>query len=112
MSARTLMSTTATAALARIYDDKGRLMVAICFDMDLGDSWEHADNRSIREVFRHGNPHRRQLRDLRDDALDDPNPGDGSPGPPVNGIKDSIHDATETKQVNYRTAISVHRLPT
>jgi hypothetical protein len=27
-----------------IYDDKGRLMVAICFDMDLGDSWEHADN--------------------------------------------------------------------
>ncbi len=27
-----------------IYDDKGRLMVAICHDMDLGDSWEHADN--------------------------------------------------------------------
>jgi hypothetical protein len=27
-----------------IYDDKGRVMVAICFDMDLGDSWEHADN--------------------------------------------------------------------
>ena len=27
-----------------IYDNKGRLMVAICFDMDLGDSWEHADN--------------------------------------------------------------------
>lgn len=27
-----------------IYDDKGRIMVAICFDMDLGDSWEHADN--------------------------------------------------------------------
>jgi hypothetical protein len=27
-----------------IYDDKGRLMVAICFNMDLGDSWEHADN--------------------------------------------------------------------
>jgi len=27
-----------------IYDDKGRLVVAICFDMDLGDSWEHADN--------------------------------------------------------------------
>ena len=27
-----------------IYDDKGRVIVAICFDMDLGDSWEHADN--------------------------------------------------------------------
>jgi len=27
-----------------IYDDSGRLMVAICFNMDLGDSWEHADN--------------------------------------------------------------------
>jgi hypothetical protein len=27
-----------------IYDDTGRLMVAICFNMDLGDSWEHADN--------------------------------------------------------------------
>lgn len=27
-----------------IYDDKGRVIVAICHDMDLGDSWEHADN--------------------------------------------------------------------
>jgi len=27
-----------------IYDDKGRLMVAVCHNMDLGDSWEHADN--------------------------------------------------------------------
>jgi hypothetical protein len=27
-----------------IYDDKGRLMVAICFNMDLGDAWEHADD--------------------------------------------------------------------
>ncbi len=27
-----------------IYDDRGRVMVAICFNMDLGDSWEHADN--------------------------------------------------------------------
>ena len=26
-----------------IYDDHGRLMVAICHNMDLGDSWEHAD---------------------------------------------------------------------
>ena len=27
-----------------IYDDKGRLMVVIDFNMDLGDAWEHADN--------------------------------------------------------------------
>ena len=27
-----------------IYDDKGRLMVAICHNMDLGDSWENADD--------------------------------------------------------------------
>ncbi|MBK9168765.1 MAG: DUF4159 domain-containing protein [Bryobacterales bacterium] len=26
-----------------IYDDKGRLVVAICFNMDLGDAWEWAD---------------------------------------------------------------------
>jgi len=26
-----------------VYDDRGRLMVAICFNMDLGDSWEWAD---------------------------------------------------------------------
>jgi hypothetical protein len=26
-----------------VYDDKGRLMVVINFNMDLGDSWEHAD---------------------------------------------------------------------
>jgi hypothetical protein len=26
-----------------IYDDNGRLMVAICFNMDLGDAWEWAD---------------------------------------------------------------------
>jgi hypothetical protein len=34
-----------------IYDDKGRLMVAICFDMDLGDSWEHADNPEYPEKY-------------------------------------------------------------
>ena len=27
-----------------IRDDKGRIMVAICHNMDLGDAWEHADN--------------------------------------------------------------------
>ncbi len=34
-----------------IYDDKGRLMVAICHNMDLGDSWEHADNPDYPEKF-------------------------------------------------------------
>jgi hypothetical protein len=34
-----------------IYDDKGRLMAAMCFDMDLGDSWEHADNPRYPEKF-------------------------------------------------------------
>ncbi len=27
-----------------VFDDQGRLMVAINFNMDLGDAWEHADN--------------------------------------------------------------------
>jgi hypothetical protein len=26
-----------------IYDDKGRVLVAICHNMDLGDAWEHSD---------------------------------------------------------------------
>ena len=26
-----------------IYDDRGRLLVAINFNMDVGDAWEHAD---------------------------------------------------------------------
>lgn len=34
-----------------IYDDKGRLMVAICNNMDLGDSWEHADDPEYPEKF-------------------------------------------------------------
>jgi hypothetical protein len=34
-----------------IYDDKGRLMVAICHNMDLGDSWEHADDPEYPEKF-------------------------------------------------------------
>ena len=34
-----------------IYDDRGRLMVAICHNMDLGDSWEHADNPRYLEKF-------------------------------------------------------------
>jgi hypothetical protein len=34
-----------------IYDDNGRLLVAICHNMDLGDSWEHADNPEYAERF-------------------------------------------------------------
>ncbi len=34
-----------------IYDDHGRIMAAICFNMDLGDSWEHADNPKYPERF-------------------------------------------------------------
>jgi hypothetical protein len=34
-----------------IYDDKGRLMVAICHNMDLGDSWENADDPAYPQKF-------------------------------------------------------------
>lgn len=34
-----------------IYDDKKRLVVAICHNMDLGDSWEHADNPEYPEQY-------------------------------------------------------------
>src|SRR4029077_9603689 len=34
-----------------IYDGKGRIMVAICHDMDLGDSWEWADDPQYPEKF-------------------------------------------------------------
>jgi hypothetical protein len=34
-----------------IYDDKGRIMVAMCHNMDLGDSWEHADDPLYPERF-------------------------------------------------------------
>ncbi len=34
-----------------IMDDKGRVMVAICHNMDLGDSWEHADNPRYPEKY-------------------------------------------------------------
>ena len=34
-----------------IYDDRGRVMVAICHNMDLGDSWEHADNPKYAEKY-------------------------------------------------------------
>jgi hypothetical protein len=34
-----------------IYDDHGRVMVAICHNMDLGDSWEHADTPQYPEKY-------------------------------------------------------------
>ncbi len=34
-----------------IYDDHGRLMVAICHNMDLGDSWENADDPKYPEKY-------------------------------------------------------------
>lgn len=34
-----------------IYDDRGRLMVAICHNMDLGDSWENADEPQYPQKF-------------------------------------------------------------
>jgi hypothetical protein len=34
-----------------IYDDRGRLMVAICFDMDLGDAYEWADDPRYPEKY-------------------------------------------------------------
>jgi len=34
-----------------VYDDKGRLMVAICHNMDLGDAWEHSDEARYKEEW-------------------------------------------------------------
>ena len=34
-----------------IYDDRGRLLVAICHNMDLGDAWEYADSPQYDEKF-------------------------------------------------------------
>ncbi len=34
-----------------IYDDRGRIMVAICHNMDLGDAWEHSDNPQYPEKY-------------------------------------------------------------
>ena len=34
-----------------IYDDKGRVMVAICFESDIGDSWEFADDPRYPEKY-------------------------------------------------------------
>ena len=34
-----------------VYDEKGRLMAAICQNMDLGDAWEWADNPNYPERY-------------------------------------------------------------
>ncbi|MSV34711.1 MAG: DUF4159 domain-containing protein [Bryobacterales bacterium] len=34
-----------------IYDDKGRIMVAICHNMDMGDAWEHSDDPEYPEKY-------------------------------------------------------------
>jgi hypothetical protein len=34
-----------------IYDDRGRLMVVICHNMDLGDAWEHSDEAEYKEKW-------------------------------------------------------------
>jgi hypothetical protein len=34
-----------------IYDNRGRLMVAICHNMDLGDAWEHSDEARYQEKW-------------------------------------------------------------
>jgi hypothetical protein len=34
-----------------VYDDKGRIMVAICHNMDMGDAWEHSDNPEYPEKW-------------------------------------------------------------
>lgn len=43
MSGRTYEQDGVDATWRGIFDDEGRLMVAINFNMDLGDAWEHAD---------------------------------------------------------------------
>lgn len=50
-SGRTYEQDGVTPRWRGIYDDKGRLMVAICHNMDLGDSWEHADNPQYDQEF-------------------------------------------------------------
>ena len=53
-----------------IRDDKGRIIVAICHNMDLGDAWEWADDpRYAGEVGVAGVSHRGELFRLRFDAL-------------------------------------------
>jgi hypothetical protein len=50
-SGRTFEQDGIKATWRGIYDDKGRLVVAICHNMDLGDSWEWADEPRYDEKF-------------------------------------------------------------
>jgi len=34
-----------------VFDDQGRVVVAICFNSDLGDSWEFADDPNYPEKY-------------------------------------------------------------
>ena len=34
-----------------VYDDQGRIQVAICHNMDLGDAWQYADDPEYPEKF-------------------------------------------------------------
>ncbi len=53
-----------------IRDDKGRIVVAICHNMHLGDAWEWADIAEYPgELLLHGVSRRHQLHRLRHDAL-------------------------------------------
>ena len=48
LGTRTTRTTARGAHWRGIYDDKGRIMVAISLNSDLGDSWEWATIRAIR----------------------------------------------------------------
>ena len=50
-SGRTYEQDGYTARWQAVYDDKGRIEVAICHNMDLGDAWEWADNPRYPERF-------------------------------------------------------------
>jgi len=50
-SGRTYEQDGVTARWQAVYDDKGRIQVAICHNMDLGDAWEWADNPRYPERF-------------------------------------------------------------
>jgi hypothetical protein len=50
-SGRTFESDGVTPRWRAIYDDKGRIMVAICHNMDLGDSVEHSDDPVYPEKY-------------------------------------------------------------
>ena len=54
-----------------IYDDHHRLMVAMSFNSDVGDSWEFADDPNYPDKYSEpGDPNWRKLRDVFSNALD------------------------------------------